>query len=260
MNNDQQKKRFEELAARSVQRGMVLRTNFIDPSERKTAEIAAAKAAAAIFFIGGYDEAERAVAVFAPDIYEAEKASQDDEFARDIISCIRIVWDARFSSITHPDILGASLSIFNDRSVYGDIIVRDEEAYLFVLKNMADTVLAELTSIGRASVKTERFDFTSGILTSAEDTITIRDTVPSLRLDACVAAAYKMSRSDAHDAIASGAVKLNFVQEIRPDAKLEEGDLISIRRLGRAKLSEIAGQNKKGRIVVIFKRTKSKQK
>ncbi|MDR2506362.1 MAG: hypothetical protein LBD16_09710 [Oscillospiraceae bacterium] len=259
MNNDLTKKRFEELAARAVRSGSTCHTSFIDPNERKMAKSAALKAQASVFFIGGYDDAERTIAVFASDADEAEELSQDAEFAQSIISCVRIAWNARFASVTHPDILGASLSILGDRSVYGDIIALDSEAYLFVLKNMADTVLAELASVGRASVKTERFDYTSGGLSSVQDTITIRDTVPSLRLDACVAAAYKTSRSEAHDIIASGAVKLNFVEEARPDAKLEAGDLISIRKLGRAKLVEIAGQNKKGRYVTVFTRTKSKR-
>ena len=70
------------------------------------------------------------------------------------------------------------------------------------------------------------------------------------RLDAVLAAACRLSRSEAQRLIAAGLVKLNHVPQLRPDARLEEGDLISARGYGRVRVTAFGGQSRRGRLVV----------
>ena len=76
--------------------------------------------------------------------------------------------------------------------------------------------------------------------------------VSSLRLDAVLAAAYHLSRSEAAEAIRAGSVKLNHLPCERTDAPVTEGALLSLRGRGRVRLAQIGGTTRKQRIGVTF--------
>lgn len=76
--------------------------------------------------------------------------------------------------------------------------------------------------------------------------------VSSLRLDAVLAAAYHLSRSEAAEAIRTGSVKLNHLPCERTDAPVPEGALLSLRGRGRVRLAQIGGTTRKQRIGVTF--------
>jgi RNA-binding protein YlmH len=85
-------------------------------------------------------------------------------------------------------------------------------------------------------------------------TQTIRDTIPSARLDSVVSSAFKLSRSKAAEAIRSGIVSLDHAECLKPDAKVEEGQTLVLRGKGKAVIDEIGGESKKGRIWVSIRR------
>lgn len=65
----------------------------------------------------------------------------------------------------------------------------------------------------------------------------------SLRLDAVVASAYRLSRNESGDMIRAGLVKLNHLPCDRVDTAVEEGAMLSVRSKGRIKLQKIEGLN-----------------
>ena len=70
----------------------------------------------------------------------------------------------------------------------------------------------------------------------------------SLRLDVFIAAAYNLSRSEAHEYIVNGLVYINHVLILNPSEAVKLQDEISVRGKGRCKLAEIGGFSKSGRI------------
>ena len=72
----------------------------------------------------------------------------------------------------------------------------------------------------------------------------------SAAVDAVLAAGYNLSRAEAQKLIAAGLVKLNHVPELRGDAKLEAGSLLSARGYGRLRVDEIQGESRRGRTVL----------
>jgi RNA-binding protein YlmH len=76
------------------------------------------------------------------------------------------------------------------------------------------------------------------------------DTVASLRLDAVLCAAFGISRSKAAEIIAAGRVSLDNTPCQQASKELKEGALISAPGLGSAKLLEIGGLSKKGRMFI----------
>ena len=82
----------------------------------------------------------------------------------------------------------------------------------------------------------------------------MRETVPSLRLDALLSAGLDLSRSQASGLIAAKRVYLNHVETVHCDAPVEAGDVISVRGCGRIRLEEVGGLTRKGRLsVAIFR-------
>ena len=82
----------------------------------------------------------------------------------------------------------------------------------------------------------------------------MRLTVQQERLDAVLAAACRLSRSEAQRLIGAGLVKLNHVPNTHADAHLSEGDLISARGYGRVRVVAFQGESRRGRQVVqVFK-------
>lgn len=83
---------------------------------------------------------------------------------------------------------------------------------------------------------------------------TVRDTVSSLRLDAVAASAFGLSRGRAAELIAAGRVSLDHAACLKPDKQVGQGAVLTARGLGKAKLIEVGGLTKKGRVGIVIER------
>lgn len=70
------------------------------------------------------------------------------------------------------------------------------------------------------------------------------------RLDAVIAAGLQLSRGNTVDLIHAGRVKLKHVPTEKTDAKVSEGDVISVRGFGRLVVEEIGSPTRKGRLPI----------
>lgn len=242
--DDALEKRLNELAMRAGRAGRVCYTRFLEPSQEAAAKQAAARAGAGIALWGGYDDAERRVAAFFPE--------EAPEYGAWPIRPLRLQWNEKFANPGHRDLLGAVMGLGIERETTGDIamgIYRDKPcAYLFALEEMADYIAASLESAGRASLKVSPASEEPALLPPEGETM--RLTVQQERLDAVVAAACRLSRGEAQRLIAGGLVKLNHVPNLHADARLAEGDLISVRGHGRVRVVAFQGESRRGRRVV----------
>lgn len=233
-------KRLRELALRAAHRDEAVFTHFLDLAQAQTAGIIAREAGVRLAMNGGYGEAERRVAAFYGD-----EEPTDAEWP---ISAVRISWRPQFGTPGHRDILGALMGLGFERERIGDIVLDKECAWLFAEPEMAGYIAANLQSAGRVSVKCE---IVPGVPDLPEpEGRHVRDTVPSMRLDALLAAGFSLSRSEAARAIGQGKVYLNQVQTLRTDTAVPEGALVSLRGSGRFQLEAIEGETRKGRWAV----------
>lgn len=241
-------RRLDELALRAAYSGAPAFTRFLEPNMPDLVRAAANRAGAHVAFYGGFEDAERQVAGF----YADEPPEQAD-FP---VAVLRIDWNAKFAHPGHRDLLGAAMGLGIERETLGDVALGRRNgapcAYLFCLDEVADYVCASFESAGRASVKVSRADETPDILPPEGEHL--RLTVQNERLDAVLAAACRLSRSEAQRLIAAGLVKLNHVPNLHSDARLKEGDLISARGQGRIRVEEFQGESRRGRrIVAVFR-------
>ena len=237
-------KRLNELALRAGHTGRPCYTRFLEPSALGTVNAAAARAGVGVALWGGFDGAERCVAAFCTDDPPETEAWP--------ILALRLAWNGRFASPGHRDLLGAVMALGIEREMTGDIAMGEYRgapcAYLFALEEVADYIAASLESAGRAALKVSVA--TEAPRLTPPEGESLRLTVQQQRLDAVLAAACRLSRGEAQRLIAAGLVKLNHVPQLRPDARLNEGDLISARGYGRVKVTAFQGESRRGRQVV----------
>ena len=233
-------KRLRELALRSSRRGEAAFTHFMDLNQIQLAMAAAGRERVRLILEGGYPDAERRVGAF----YDTEPP-EDWQWP---IQPVEISWRPQFGTPEHRDLLGALMALGFERERIGDIVLAEGKAYVFAEPDMADYIVRTLESAGRVSLKCRLAEGVPDLLPPKGKVF--RDTVASLRLDAVVAAGFSVSRSDAAEQITRGKVFVNQAQQLRGDAAVNEGDLISLRGEGRLRIESVDGETKKGRIAL----------
>ena len=247
MREDFTLKRLQELALRAAYGRGAQFTRFLEPSAWEDARRAAGQAGVHVGFYGGYPGSERCLAAF----FDGD----EPEIGEWPVTALRLEWNAKFARPAHRDLLGAVMGLGIERETTGDIAMGtwrgDDCAYLFCAPEVADYLCRNLQSAGRAALKVSVAAETPS-LKPPEGTF-LRITVQNERLDAVLAAACRLSRSEAQRLVAAGLVKLNHVPCLRGDARLSEGDLISARGFGRVRVDRFDGESRRGRhIVTVF--------
>ena len=194
------------------------------------------------FFYGGKD-CERAFLFLLPDYMEEENFPLEDYIC--VLSA-----KVPFGNPSHRDFLGAILGLGIERECVGDIIV-GEESFIYLTRKIAPFVLQNLDKVGRLGVRLQEVPLHS-VPEKNEPYNEVNVSVASLRLDALIAGAFNISRSAAAQGIEAGYVSVNFLLCENPSQILNEGDLISFRGKGRAKIASLGGISKKGRQFVNF--------
>ena len=236
---------LESAAKLAAEKGLTRYSRFLDPAQLEAARRIAARSGAGFDGWGGYEGAERAVACFFPEGEPPRRA----DFP---IVCLRSAYAERFCSLSHRDLLGAFMALGLTRACIGDMILGDGFVYLFAEARTAPFIAESLTQAGKASL---RFEALSEVPPMPEPKgSAFRAVVSSLRLDAVLAAAYRLSRSEAAEAVRAGLVKLDHVPCDRADAPVRPGAMLSLRGGGRVKVAKVEGETRKGRIgVTLFR-------
>lgn len=143
---------------------------------------------------------------------------------------------------SHRDFLGAVMSLEIKREMIGDILVGGKRTVIFVLNTVAPLV-EEISRVGRCGVRVTRDFCIEDIPQRQFDEISA--TVSSLRLDAVLSAALRLSREKTQELIKSKGVTLNHVITYEPSEKMSESDVFSVKGAGKFELSRIGGLSKK---------------
>ena len=228
----------------------VTATGLLDSHEQALAkQVMMHSADVRTFLWGGYEGAERRMLVCVP----ADIPTTDEEAYEGLLEVLRVKKPAISRELTHRDYLGSMLGLGIDRSVTGDILVRDDGADIIIVPEIADFLLEEYVQVGRTHVSREVHPLSELILPEVRTQI-IKDTVPSARLDSVIASAFKLSRSKAAEAIRGGIVSVDHIECLKPDARVEEGSILVLRGKGKALLKEVGGESKKGRTWIIIEK------
>lgn len=244
--------RVLELAERTVRDWSVCTSDFLTPPESVALETALrTRPSLQLFAWGGYEEAERRMLFLAHDDVVLSDAALR-QLAQEQVQLLVIRADG--SQLGHRDFLGALTGCGVSRSKVGDIVVQPggSEAHLLVHEDMARVVQASLSSVGTAQASVEVRPAADLTLPSkrVKDVQTVES---SMRLDAVVSTGLKLSRSKLADMTRAGLVYLNYKETRSPAKNVKQGDVVSVRGVGKLKIDECATTSK-GRFRILIKR------
>ncbi|MDP4162726.1 MAG: RNA-binding protein [Bacillota bacterium] len=213
-------------------------TDFLDPREQHILKVLIGSSADVKWELyGGQPDSERKRALLLPDYGEAK----EEDFQ---IGLYEIEYPSKFLKIEHPQVLGSLMSLGLTRSKFGDILIKDNRAQFFVAHEVTDYVHIQLESIGRAKVSLKELPLKDAISFAhawTEQSIT----VTSLRLDTVISGIHNISRQKSQLLIQQSLAKINWTTIENPSFDCAEGDLLSVRGYGRAKILSIEGKTKK---------------
>lgn len=234
---------IRDLSARSAAQDIFTFTEFLNPEEQ-SALLRIGKELNTLSFFGGAEGAERKVARFGdPDLlgYEAEFP----------IVCMKIApRNQKFADkLTHRDFLGTLMGTGIERGRIGDIVVKNNEAFVFVLDPISQYLAETVTSVKHTAVVCSPCEnLPDGAL---YETKPYNGIAASRRLDCIVGAVYHDSRSAAQTLISSKKVFVNGAVTENASYLLKPGDVISVRGEGKFRFKEVTGETKKGRIAFL---------
>ncbi|MBE3562334.1 MAG: hypothetical protein IMX05_01190 [Hydrogenibacillus schlegelii] len=237
-------RRFADLAGRARNRGEWTLTPFLDPGERSVAELVARSLGAGVRFYGGHPAAERMRGLFVPP--EALTWVADDPETFDL-GLVDIRWSPAFGAPGHRDLLGAVLGLGFARERIGDIRLGEGRAEIVTTAELVPAIANGLERAGRIGVRARPGDWQDRLPAAPPEREVRTISVASLRLDAVLAGALRLSREKARRLVESGAVRVNHRPERAPDRPLRAGDLLSVRGFGRVEVVERLGANRSGR-------------
>ena len=233
--------RVQEWIERAAELHELRRADFLDPRQQFISTSLANRYGEVSFrFDGGYEHAERKRAIIAPSYRDL--TYEDAE-----LNIVQVTsQNEKFSELDHGDFLGALIGLGIKRDRIGDILVHEHLCQIVTTIEMAQYLDVHLRQVHRQSVLTDILPI-DRLLPIQSEILEMNFTVASLRLDGIASDAYRISRTKIVEPIKAGKCRVNWKLEDNPSKLLCEGDVVSIKGLGRFRVMEIEGMTKKGR-------------
>lgn len=241
-------KRFLDLSKQAQRKGIVMFSDFLTLNELDILYRHRQELESGFSVSGGYHLAERQIVAFLPDALYYEWTYPY------VCIQIRSLHPKFAEELSHRDVLGAVMNLGIQRSKTGDILVSKQDSciYLFVCEGIASYVQEQLFRIRNTEVQTticdlNEIDFTPSFLE-------MTGIVASTRLDSMVACMAGISRSQAVALIQAGKVFLNGRMQQNNSYFCKEGEILSIRSVGKFIYEQEIRETKKGKLRIRYKK------
>ena len=245
-NADRTNRHLLDLCRRSERTASWMFSGFLTPAEQEDFFRCPESAQYDWSFYGGYEAAERKLLIAG----NAGVIGSPPTFPVCVIA-VRPASRKFAESLSHRDYLGAILRLGIERSLIGDILVHEKQAWFFCLDSVADFLMSSLTRIRNTTV--------SASLSSAEAPELqpryepIRLNVASERLDAVLSAFTGLSRAQVIP-LFNEKVFVNSRPVTDKSLQLKEGDILSVRGFGKAVYDGVEYETRKSRLWVSLRK------
>ena len=239
------RKRFVDLSNMAYQKGIPFFTDFLSMNELNILYTTRAEELAVSYStFGGYEFAERQMSMFVPDalFYNVEYPLK--------VLKVYPKYPKFAQKLEHRDYLGALIHLGVDRSVIGDIILNNDNAYIVCHEKIAQFFCDELIQIKHTAVETVISQLPEEI--TKPDLQEIKGTVSSLRADSVVSLALHQSRNSILDLFKSQKIFVNGKLIESNSFILKEDDIISVRGFGRFIFKSVLNKTKKDRLYILL--------
>lgn len=239
------KNRFNDLASRSYERGIYTYSEFLTQAQQSELKKLCLSVKTQLY--GGYENAERCIAVF------GDENELGYEFSPPVVYiCIEPLQMKFADTLKHRDFLGSIMGLGIKREMLGDIIIKENIAYAVCLDTVADYIITQLEKVRHTNVKCTLCEFVpQDILPELtyEEFI-----VASERLDVLISAVYYMSRNESQKKIEAETVFCNSIVVTNTSFLPQKGSIISVRGYGRFIYEGVLRTTKKNRNVIAVKK------
>jgi len=246
MTTDAATRHLLDLCRKSEKTGMWQYSAFLSPAEQDDLLRSPEAARFSFVFLGGYEAAERKILAAGS---EAEAGPPEAPIR---VIAVKPKSEKYAEELTHRDYLGAILGLGIERSLIGDILMRDSQAWFFCLASAAEMIAGSLNQVRRTSVTAE---ITEPDVPELQPRYApLRLNVASERLDAITAAFTGESRGQAEKLFGAEKVFVNGRVTTDRSAKLKEGDILSVRGFGKAVYDGVENETRKNRLWVMLRK------
>lgn len=224
---------------------MTTYTDFLDIQQiNKLEQIFVKEKITDYVFVGGYEAALRKLIVFTND------PEQEDHLV-----LLNIDHKSR-GKLSHRDYLGSVTGLGISRDKIGDMLVTEGSGYIITVKEIGEYLYSNLFKIGNVNVHIDYMDINeAGEVFSIETAFKeIKTTVSSLRADSIICRGFGISRGRADELFSAGRVFCNREMISDRSRKVSEGDIFSVRGMGKIIFYKEGERTKKDRIFVVIKK------
>ena len=147
----------------------------------------------------------------------------------------------------HKDILGTLFSLGLDYDLIGDIVAEENYAYFTSLTRLNDLIDNNFNMIKNKYIKPKKVN---EMIITKDKFNNFNIIISSMRLDCIVSKLANLGRNDAVKYINDGFVLLNYKECKNIKKQVFEGDIISIRKIGKFKIRNEEKKTKKDNILL----------
>jgi RNA-binding protein YlmH len=242
------KKRLVELSNTAYNRNIPIFSDFLNLNELNILYSVTKELYTSEFKVyGGYETAERQMVAFIPDAFCCDIR----ELYPITVVKIRPLNKKYSDNLTHRDFLGAIINLGIDRSKVGDILVKENEGFIFCNEKLADYIIEQLTRIKHTSVMAIATKL--GDYSYEPEFKIIKGSIATARIDSVLTVCCATSRSEAVEYIMSKKVFINGRLIEANSEILKNNDIISVRGVGKFIFTGVISETKKGRIYIEIK-------
>ncbi len=238
--------RLKDLSQKADRSGRYTFTGFLNEEEQSQL-LSIKKELIPFVLFGGTKGCQRIMARFG----DPEALGYEENFPIDCLLAKPVL--KKFADeLTHRDFLGALMNLGIERSRTGDIVLRENTAYLFVHASLASYICENLTKVKHTVISCAPApSLPEGeLFRLAEETFI----VSSLRLDCIIAGLYKLSRNACCALFQDKKIFINGRLCENNSYMPKPNDTVSVRGFGRFIFCQETGSTKKGRLCVKVQR------
>lgn len=151
--------------------------------------------------------------------------------------------------LRHSSILGSLFGLHISLEMFGDIVSYQGNFYVYLLDEICDFVMINLTMVGRIPIKLKEVDVES-LADYKRNYKRYELVVASLRIDAIIARLIGCNREKVQEKVKENRVVLNGEILKRASYVTQDGDVFSIRGCGKYRYRGIVGMTKKNHYVI----------
>ena len=239
------KKRLLDLSRQADQKGIVTFSGFLNLNEQNIFHSIVRELYTDTKCSGGYEGAERQMIAFIPD-------ALCYEWTFPYVAVQAVPQYPKYAEkLTHRDILGALMHLGIDRSKIGDIVCQPDRYVIFCEETISEFIMTNLKQIRHTMMTLCRLNETQ-TLDVKPQFLEQTEMIASNRIDAIIAKAYHLSRSEAAGYLAAEKVFINGKCITNCNQSCETGAIVSVRGKGRFVFETDHTLSKKGKLRVRF--------